>query len=205
MKQEIFKTIFGKRNQKQKNSSCFIVCASSTRAEREQGIALLFTVLLTSMLLVVAIGISNIVFKELIFSAEARDSDKAFFAADTGIECALYLDKSGPDYASGIFIDPSTAVVTGGRSCSGRTYEAGTSSMTGPTGTTENFQFIIPVGTQCAQVIVDKDYVLAGVSYTRFQSIGYNVSAPTTGTSCIVGTPNVRVVSRAIEVKYQNP
>ncbi len=170
----------------------------------ERGVALLFTVLLTSMLLLVALGISNIMFKELIFSAEARDSDKAFFAADTGIECALFLDKSGPDYATGVFIDPSMAVTTGGRSCRGRAYEAGTASMSGPTGTTQMFQFIIPVGNQCAQVIAEKDFVSGGVHYTRFQSIGYNVPAPTTGTTCLTGASNVRVVSRAIEVKYPN-
>ncbi len=177
----------------------------ATISNTEKGIALLFTVLLTSMLLLVALGISNIVFKELVFSSEARDSDKAFFAADTGIECALYLDKGGPDYATGIFIDPATAITTTPRYCRTRGYGPTSSFLTGPTGTADTYQFVVPVGNQCAQVTVDKDYTAGGISYTRFQAIGYNVSAPATGTACIVGTPNVRVVSRAIEVKYQNP
>lgn len=172
--------------------------------KEEKGVALLFTVLLTSMLLLVALGISNIVFKELIFSSEARDSDRAFFAADTGIECALYLDKAGPDYATGIFIDPATAITTTPRTCQGRNYGPTSSFLTGPTGSYNTFQFVVPVGNQCVQVTVDKDYVASGLHYTRFQAIGYNVPAPTTGTVCISGTPSVRVVSRAIEVKYQN-
>ena len=42
-------------------------------------------------------SIMNISYKEIIFSTDAEETNEAFFAADTGAECALYYDRSNPE------------------------------------------------------------------------------------------------------------
>lgn len=57
-----------------------------------KGFTLFYAVLTASLLLAIGIAIFNITFKELILSSGARESANAFYAADTGLECALYWD-----------------------------------------------------------------------------------------------------------------
>ncbi|MFA6430561.1 MAG: hypothetical protein WC229_01560 [Candidatus Paceibacterota bacterium] len=57
-----------------------------------KGFAMLFAVLTASLLLTIGISIFNISFKELSISTNARESQIAFFAADSARECALYWD-----------------------------------------------------------------------------------------------------------------
>src|SRR3989344_7971821 len=71
--------------------------ACPAKLKRSGGFVLLFAVTLASILLAIALGISNIALKEVNFSTSARNSNDAFFAADTGAECALANDKSTDD------------------------------------------------------------------------------------------------------------
>lgn len=59
-------------------------------AHSSRGFALLLSVLVISMILSVALGITNIVIKENQLSALVRESEAAFHAADKGIDCALF-------------------------------------------------------------------------------------------------------------------
>lgn len=65
----------------------------STSRKTEKGYVALFAVLVASIILSMALGIANISLKELNFTATAKESSFAFFAADTGSECALYSDR----------------------------------------------------------------------------------------------------------------
>jgi Tfp pilus assembly protein PilX len=60
--------------------------------KNNKGFALLFSVLLASFLLTIGLSIFSIALKELAISTAARQSVRAFFAADSGRECALYWD-----------------------------------------------------------------------------------------------------------------
>ncbi len=62
-----------------------------------RGFVILFAVTISAILLSVALGVANIAFKEVRFGTSARGTNEAFFAADTGIECALFFDKSAID------------------------------------------------------------------------------------------------------------
>ncbi len=62
------------------------------KTNNEKGFALLFSVLLSSLLLTIGLSIFNITLKELAISTAARQSIHAFYAADSGRECALYHD-----------------------------------------------------------------------------------------------------------------
>lgn len=62
------------------------------KSEFQTGFAMLFAVLTASLLLTIGISIFNITFKELLISTAARESQMAFYAADSARECALYWD-----------------------------------------------------------------------------------------------------------------
>jgi hypothetical protein len=64
---------------------------TSTRSGHE-GIALLFAMLVAALALSLGLAIMNIAYKELELSSIASQSQRAFFAADTGWECAMYHD-----------------------------------------------------------------------------------------------------------------
>lgn len=63
--------------------------------KKDGGFVILFAVTLSSILLAIALGVVNIALKEVKFGTSAKDTNNAFFAADSGIECALVNDKSG--------------------------------------------------------------------------------------------------------------
>jgi len=60
--------------------------------DRRRGFAMLFAVLTASLLLTIGISIFNISLKELLISTAARESQVAFYSADSARECALYWD-----------------------------------------------------------------------------------------------------------------
>ncbi|MEI7709525.1 MAG: pilus assembly PilX N-terminal domain-containing protein [bacterium] len=63
------------------------------KIKNKKGFVIIFAVTLSAILLAIALGVSNIALKEIRFGTNARDTNDAFFAADTGLEQALYNDK----------------------------------------------------------------------------------------------------------------
>jgi Tfp pilus assembly protein PilX len=62
------------------------------RLAQKKGFAMLFTVLVISIILSIGLGIANTTFKQTILSNLAKDSQQAFYQADSGVECGLYYD-----------------------------------------------------------------------------------------------------------------
>ncbi len=60
--------------------------------KKNKGFALLFSVLVSSLLLTIGLSILNVSLKELAISTASRQSIYAFYAADSGREYALYTD-----------------------------------------------------------------------------------------------------------------
>lgn len=82
----------------------------TSHSQTQKGFAILFTVLVISILLAISLSISNIALKELLLSSATRDSHSAFYAADTALECALYADtkKNALSIVNGsIVLDPA--------------------------------------------------------------------------------------------------
>ena len=65
----------------------------STKLRASKGFALLFSVLVSSLLLTIGLSIFSIALKELSISTASRQSIHAFYAADSGRECINYWDK----------------------------------------------------------------------------------------------------------------
>lgn len=56
----------------------------------QKGISLLFTVLITSLILAISLGISALLIQEMRMMSDISYSVTAFYAADSGIEAAVY-------------------------------------------------------------------------------------------------------------------
>jgi hypothetical protein len=159
----------------------------------KRGMSLLIAIGIMSILLFVAFAIVNITLKSTLFASSGRDSQFAFYAAEAGMECALYWDtRFDPSY-----FDVTTP--TGPISCGGDANIAtndtivGTSTLTRIGGNLVSvFGFVLNTGnnpvTHCAIVTVTKN--VNGTTYIK--SRGYN--------TC--DTSNPRRVERGIEVTY---
>lgn len=64
------------------------------KLQKNKGFVILFAVTISAILLSIALGVTKIAFKEIKFGTSAKDTNDAFFAADTGAECALYNNNS---------------------------------------------------------------------------------------------------------------
>lgn len=69
--------------------------------KKNKGFVLLFSVLISSLVLAVGISVISIALKQVVLSGSGRDSQYAFYVANTGAECALFWDLAG---------DPGTIV-----------------------------------------------------------------------------------------------
>lgn len=63
--------------------------------KENKGFVLLFSVLVASLVLSVGMSIISIALKQVILSGSGRESQYAFYMANTGAECATYWDLAG--------------------------------------------------------------------------------------------------------------
>lgn len=68
---------------------------------KKKGFTLLFAILVSVLVLAVGASMISIALKQVILSGAGRESQYAFYAANTGIECALYWDLNGSQIAAG--------------------------------------------------------------------------------------------------------
>lgn len=72
--------------------------ATSYKLQARGGFTILYAVLVAALALTLGLSIYNITIKELELSASGRESQFAFYAADSGIECAFYIDFVGTGF-----------------------------------------------------------------------------------------------------------
>lgn len=150
----------------------------NSRLHDRRGFALLFAVLASSVFLSVGLAIWNISLRQVIFSSFGRESQIAFYAADTGIECVLYYDVK-----LGAF-DPATRASS--IDC------GGVPATVSGAGEVSNISSIFLTGVSsgpCVDVTVTKN-ALAGK--TTIDAHGHN--------TCDTGSPTL--VERGLRVSY---
>lgn len=153
--------------------------------KKEKGFVALFTVLIVSVILAMAIGIASISLKEIVLSSGASEGSKAFYAADSGVECALYYDRINP--AQGTFLT--------NLKCNGilPINPLSSSDFESP----EVYDFEIPFGADgelCAKIKV-KRFITTGLGYTfLIESKGSNLPCGP--------NDNPKKVERSIRVTY---
>lgn len=59
----------------------------------QKGFALLVSVIFMSVMLTLGLALSSLGYKQVILASTAIESQYAFYAADAGLECALYADQ----------------------------------------------------------------------------------------------------------------
>lgn len=161
--------------------------ARPAKLQRSGGFTILFAVMLSSIVLAIALGVANIALKEINFSTSAKDANDAFFAADTGAECALFNDKS----ENSVFVASPTNMT-----CAGTTFLP----LVNVDGNMWSFNVVGlgSAGKSCAKVTVFKDDSTPTI--TTITSKGYNAnSAASEGTLC---DPSSKAVERELEVTY---
>jgi hypothetical protein len=60
--------------------------------QKKNGFTILFAVIVSALVLAIGISIANIVMKQLRIASLGRESQIAFYAADSGSECVMYYD-----------------------------------------------------------------------------------------------------------------
>lgn len=163
----------------------------------QRGFSLFIAILTSGTLLIVGAALSNIIVRQLQSTYTGRESQYAFFAADAGIECALYWDTKVEPSMFATSSSGNLPISCAGHSVSTGDAVPGTSTLArigggGNANRTSTFGFIMNNGanpvSHCAVVTVTKN--IDGTTYIK--SRGYN--------TCIISNP--KRVERGVEVTY---
>lgn len=175
---------------------CLTHSTSSAPAAREvtlrqsAGFTILLAALVASLVLSLGVSIFSIARKSITLSTLGRDSQYAFYAADSAAECALYWD-----------MDPRNAFSTSSPSTAIRCDDPNPPNpvtITNNLPTWPNTVFTIGLATPleingfCAVVTVTKRDV---PPFTTIHADGYSVS-------CADRTSNPRTLERSVELNF---
>jgi hypothetical protein len=161
------------------------------KIKENKGFVLLFAMMISAIILAVALGGMNIAENEVAFSISGKDTNDAFFAADTGAECAMYFDRPTVNEAFGTLATPQTATSL---VCAGNTVTIAAGPPTEKW--TFNLNDIGNGGGSCAMITVDKTNSLNTTPPTiEISSIGVNES------NC--GSLSGNYFERELDVTYQ--
>lgn len=197
--------------------------------KNNRGFTLFIALIVSSLLLAIGFSLSTIILKQLVFANSGKESQLAFYAADSGSECALFWDRkdiNGTTVFDGSFAtsttDSNIFCGTGGPTTP-QTAQVGSFSkiVSGDNlsaTTTFYVDYSDSVNTNlkaCAKVTVSKWVDSSGsvpLDKTEIDSRGYNVPLDTgvigpvadpinSGAKCDFSNVN-RVVERAVRLDY---
>ena len=168
-----------------------------------KGYTLLFAIIVSTVVLSVAAFILTISRKQFLLASASRDSTVAFYAADSGIECAMEASYNGnlTPATAGQQIQLATAV-----SCGSATPIKPNYISASPPSGISNYNTSLPLsqatipfpfGSTCAVLTVTDGTDSNGSHMTVIDSNGYNVNC--TG-SPLAPTPGPRDENRWIRV-----
>jgi Tfp pilus assembly protein PilX len=150
---------------------------------QESGFTLFVAMIVMGTLLLIGAGIVDLAVRQALISASGRESQIAFYAADTGIECALYWDVQNPSGFSA-FSTTTTATIFCNKDANNQSNQWTVGGSY--TSVINRINFLPEEG--CAIVTVTK----GTNGSTRIESKGYNTCSAT----------NPRRVERAVRAIY---
>jgi len=152
-----------------------------------RGFTLLIAVVISSLLLSIGLAILNSTLKGFELSVLGRESQFAFYAADSGLECAIYWDVKEEAFAtSSESILPVSGVVCAGVDITSSLAPDSSDAISAIT----TFDLPYAGSSYCAKIKVTKN--IDAYKKTVIESRGYN--------SCDPG--NTKRVERAIKISY---
>lgn len=159
-----------------------------------RGVTLLVAVILSSVVLSVALALLDVAYKQQLLSSTSKQSQYAFYAADSAMECALYFDQKQNAFD---FTDPlpSNSIVCNNLSIT--SYQPPLVSTGGGGGNIKTFKFDVScgaTGTLGTVTIIKSDGTgtCSGTRHTCIYSTGYS--------SCTATDP--RRIERGLKVLY---
>lgn len=155
---------------------------------KNRGFTIFVAVIIVGTITFVAAGIISLAVRHLQIANSGESSQHAFYAADSGIECALYWDVRNPSGQSAFSTTTGTMI-----NCNRDANNLGNQWVVGGNAaglSTINRINFLP-DPYCAIVTVNKAYV-SGVLTTTIESKGYN--------TCDLTNP--RRVERAVRATY---
>ena len=161
----------------------------------QKGFALLVAVIFMTVMLTLGLSLGSLAYKQQVLASSAIESQSAFYAADTALECALYFDQQNNAFAFSLSPNGPTLSCGGASALSTSTLQNG--SM--PSQPWIIRELRIPIGTggsSCADVTIYK-YPPGTTPSTYIFAQGYDVSCST------VDSPSgVRLTARGLKVHY---
>lgn len=153
-----------------------------------RGFTLLMAALVASVVLSIGVAIFNIVRKEVQLSSMGRDSQFAFYGADSAADCALYWDVRQQYFAS----SSSPTDIT----CDSQTVPVSSVDQTDAFGVWESttFTYQYAPGGRCASVTVIKTADV-GTVRTTIHADGFNVT-------CGEVDSSNRALQRSVELNF---
>lgn len=143
----------------------------NTKISQRRGAVLLIAILVSSVALSVGLGVYNRTYRELLFSSFWKQTQIAFAAADSGLECAMYWIQN-------------PGVVT----CFG-------SPILGWDPVLQTGGFTVDIVSGVGPCVIVATAWDAGLSATTTTARGYNVSC-----SSVTAGTNPRIVERGLRV-----
>jgi Tfp pilus assembly protein PilX len=163
--------------------------------QQHKGFVILFTILISAIIMVIGLGMYSIATRETVLSGTAREAQYAFYAADAGVECALYaqsIDNAGNGNPI-IAANSTQSFDCGGSPVS---LEAGTGGISDP------YVFRVMVDTNkqsCAQINIFDGTSVSGQQVRRVIAQGYNICDPALKSPI---TTNPNLVERDLDTLY---
>lgn len=156
--------------------------------EKNRGFTLIIAIVAMSLLLIIGYMVVNITSKQFSLTLSERESQKAFFAANSGIECALYWDNNHPSLPTAFATSSENTII-----CNGQSFDVGDVGYDNP------MEFQINLDAECVLVSVTKTDTggSPAIIQTNIEARGYNVGSG--NASCQSGSKRVE---RAIQVDY---
>ncbi|MBI2023792.1 hypothetical protein HYT00_00100 [Candidatus Giovannonibacteria bacterium] len=87
---------------------------------QNRGFTLLLSLLIVSIILAVSLGVSDIISGEIFLANTGRQSQAAFYAADAGVECAIYWDTVHDGYSQSLFATSTASSNTENNACASK-------------------------------------------------------------------------------------
>ena len=159
---------------------------SRAAAQPQRGFTILLAALIASLVLALGISVFSIAQKQLILSSTGRNSQLAFYAADTGAECALFWDMRNMAF------DPGAETQLTPIGCDGDLGITVTHTDLPPGNPTDRYEFDFDPNGYCVQVTVEKNTVHPR---TRIHADGFSVPCADIDTSS-------RALQRSVELTY---
>ncbi|MEX2013629.1 MAG: pilus assembly PilX N-terminal domain-containing protein [Parcubacteria group bacterium] len=150
---------------------------------KNKGFTLFIAIIVMGTLLLIAVGIASLSTRQALISTSGRESQHAFYAADTGIECALYWDVQNPSGISAFATSTGSTIF-----CNKDANNPTNEWVVGGSYTSVINRINFLPDPYCAIVTVTKGLD----SSTKIESLGYNTCDPS----------NPRRVERAVRAVY---